>query len=224
MPQRTFTPTKDNFIEGESGSETDTNGTAATIDIQKSITLDNRGLLEFDLASIIGSQIISATISMEVQTVEGADMPFQIDRLVRVTGGEDDDGWGEAISSWNNWRIDGLPDTPIARAWTTAGAGHDGNDIDTTFQITGTMPTSQSGRYTFGTVTTFVQDALDSRAGRTGFRLIQTANRASRVYKFHSLQATDATTHPRLVVNYTYGHRHRIHGLPRTPDGFEGRR
>lgn len=213
MPQRTFTPTKDNYLEGAVGQQSMNHGTAATIVIKKTATLDNRGLFEFDVTPILGSQIISATLSMEVETLATGTMPFQIDRLVRVGGASP---WSETLSSWN--------EVTTSVSWTTVGAAHDGDDNDSTYVITGTMPGSQSGRYTFGTVTTFVQDALDSRAGLSGFRLIQTSNKAGQVYTFHSREATDPLTRPRLVVDYTHGHRNRIHGLPRTPYGFEDRR
>jgi hypothetical protein len=150
-----------------------------------------RTLIKFDLSSIpSNATITSATLSLWVkQDISDNARNFKLYRVQR--------DWVESQATWLNWKT--------ANAWTTGGAGSNGNDADLT---TVWASTSFSASEAVNTQKDFVIDTtefaklIDGTYANYGW-VLRPDTELNDGYVFYSAAETTASRRPKLVVEYT---------------------
>lgn len=183
----------DNWIQ--SNAATTNNGTDTEIRVGESSTVAAvwRGLIKFDLTSIpSGSTTSSNILSLWIFADDSSNArDFKAFRVLR--------NWSEGNSTWNNY------DT--GSAWTTAGAGSDGNDTDlttawATVAYTATESVGTEKQYSLST--TEFDKFLNSTYTNYGW-LIKADTENNDAYRHDSSSSATSSERPKLVVTYTPG-------------------
>lgn len=187
----------DACINGFSGSEDTNYGTDTTAsgigEQDNAEGAVKRFLIKFDLSSIPSSATItSATLSVWVlQEYSATARDYKVYRVLR--------NWVEGEVTWNSWKS--------GSAWTTAGAGSNGNDIDSG---TAWATTSFSGEATgtekqFALNTTEFKKLIDGTYTNYGWIIKAETELDDAHLIYTSEEATQTTRRPKLVVEYTTG-------------------
>jgi len=149
----------------DEGSDSD-HSAETTFRTQQSVANERRPIMKFDVSAHASADVSAATISMYCTDSSGAQTgTWTLRRIVRTT-------WAPTTVDWLNYN---------GGTWTTAGAGHNGDDHSSTNQLTGTFPANQDliGWYDFGNISSLVTDAIDNRSGILHLSLTLTQNRTT---------------------------------------------
>lgn len=185
----------DTMINGFSGTEDTNYGTDTAVsgigEQNNDVGVYKRFLIKFDLSSIPASaNITSATLSLWIQADYSSNArDYKVYRILR--------NWVEAEATWNSWKS--------GSAWTTAGAGSNGNDVDlgTAWATTNFSATESVGtEKTFALNTTEFKKLINGTYTNYGW-LIKSDGEADDAYLIYTAEeAVETTKRPKLVVEY----------------------
>lgn len=117
--------------------------------------------------------------------------PWVLQRIVRTN-------FDPSEATWNRYQD--------VSDWTTAGAGHVGDDITTTGQISGTVPSGISAQwYTLGDIRDLVVDAIEQSIGALRLKLSVTADTGANTTLVDSRDhpvTQESDTRPQLSLTF----------------------
>jgi endonuclease/exonuclease/phosphatase family metal-dependent hydrolase len=175
----------DAFIRAGSYANTVNNNSVLATKANSNASYVRRALLKFDTQNFVPSnaRIQSATLTVTLRRSESSTRTIGAYRVAN--------SFDETAATWYRRKSDG-------RRWSAAGG-----DLSTRY-ATASVGTSAGSRVTFN-VTSLVQATVNGNFGSryTRIALVDAGSSSSSSYKeFHSSEASDTSTRPRLTVVY----------------------
>ncbi len=171
-PLVTISNGKDTYIKGKSGDVDKNYGDKNDIHLKAKPNEEERGLIQFDLSSLAGNNVASATVYLYLDHGYGegnvvAAHSFTKD-WTEGTGGDGVCNWTEATSSV---------------AWTTPGGDYNA-------PVVGTISTESKGYKAMTLPTYLVQSWVDNPANNFGLMLLSTGGDPNKHLKFGSFEGS----------------------------------